>query len=496
MKNLGLVLIALAVLLLASGCSKKSTEPGNTVKTPKFVLPAGTYEAGQYISISCATEEAEIHYTTDLSDPSPSSPLYVNSLQMPDFFINNASYCTVKAKAFRSDLLPSVTASATYKVEFDQTVDTPVITPPGGTFNHCPITISVTCAEPGAQIRYTTDGSTPTYMSDLYTGQFDLNGCRTVKAQAFKAGMNSSETGISEIIEKIYKLGSVGTSGIVYDVAVEGNFAYVADGDNGLRIYQIGDPANPVAAGSLTDIDIVSVVKLWNGYAYVMGGYGGVTVVDISNPFNPVAVDFFGVAPSTRDITFSGNYAYAGGDYGFMSVYDISNPSNCVPVAEFNAGETVQSLQVQSNYLYVGCMSTLKIYDISNHSAPVLMGQTNPGSIRGLAVQGNYAYVAAWSYGLRIINISNPAAPAEVGHLDTPDWAYGVKMAYNYAYVADSGSGVRIIDISNPAAPVEAGYCVTGNTVDNLFLYGDKLYVAEEAAGMSIYHNGFIIMNE
>ena len=70
-----------------------------------------------------------------------------------------------------------------------------------------------------------------------------------------------------------------------------------------------------------------------------------------------------------------------------------------------------------------------------------------------VAVSGNYAYVAGGDGGLRIIDISNPAAPTEAGFYDTPGDARGVAVAGNYAYVADGKGGLRMIDISNPAAP-------------------------------------------
>ena len=38
---------------------------------------------------------------------------------------------------------------------------------------------------------------------------------------------------------------------------------------------------------------------------------------------------------------------------------------------------------------------------------------------------------------------------------DTPDWASGVAVAGNYAYVAARTAGLRVINVANPAAPVE-----------------------------------------
>jgi hypothetical protein len=78
-----------------------------------------------------------------------------------------------------------------------------------------------------------------------------------------------------------------------------------------------------------------------------------------------------------------------------------------------------------------------------------------------VAVSGSYAYVACAKYfpdggGLAVIDISTPSAPAEVGFIDTPSFAYGVAVSGGYAYVA--GGGLHVIDVSTPSAPVEVGF--------------------------------------
>ncbi len=58
-------------------------------------------------------------------------------------------------------------------------------------YNH-PLSISMTCAEKGAEIRYTLDGSEPTEKSKKYTKPLIINQSCKVKAKAFKNGMASS----------------------------------------------------------------------------------------------------------------------------------------------------------------------------------------------------------------------------------------------------------------------------------------------------------------
>ena len=92
--------------------------------------------------------------------------------------------------------------------------------------------------------------------------------------------------------------------------------------------------------------------------------------------------------------------------------------------------------------------------DISNPANPQRVGgYDTAGQAWGVAVAGNYAYVADDTAGLQVIDISNPANPQRVGGYDTAGYANGVAVVGNYAYVADGHAGLQVVDISNPANP-------------------------------------------
>jgi len=131
---------------------------------------------------------------------------------------------------------------------------------------------------------------------------------------------------------------------------------------------------------------------------------------------------------------------------------------------------------------------------------PELVGFVDtPGEAFGVAVAGAYAYVADTTAGLRVVDVSNPAAPFEVGSYDTPGWAYGVAVAGSYAYVADFLDGLRVVDVSNPAAPVEVGSYDTPGAAYGIAVAGSYAYVADTTAGLEvltsceglIFQNGF-----
>jgi uncharacterized repeat protein (TIGR03806 family) len=69
----------------------------------------------------------------------------------------------------------------------------PVISPPGGTFAG-PVEINLTMSEPGADIRYTLDGTVPSASDMSYEEPIKLTGPAVLRARAFKEGFTRSIT--------------------------------------------------------------------------------------------------------------------------------------------------------------------------------------------------------------------------------------------------------------------------------------------------------------
>ena len=70
-------------------------------------------------------------------------------------------------------------------------VDPPQISPAGGTYN-TPVEVTLNVVEPGADIRYTLDGSAPTASDMKYEKPIPITGPTVVRARAFKEGLTRS----------------------------------------------------------------------------------------------------------------------------------------------------------------------------------------------------------------------------------------------------------------------------------------------------------------
>ena len=99
--------------------------------------------------------------------------------------------------------------------------------------------------------------------------------------------------------------------GPCYNVAVNGNYAYIGNGYL-LQVLDISDPTNPKIAGELLTSSLVFTVTLSENYLYTTSPF---RIIDISNPSEPILVNTYtlpSAIPPSSAITVKGNYAYVG----------------------------------------------------------------------------------------------------------------------------------------------------------------------------------------
>ncbi|MGQ9583776.1 MAG: hypothetical protein ACUVXG_00065 [Anaerolineae bacterium] len=140
-----------------------------------------------------------------------------------------------------------------------------------------------------------------------------------------------------------------------------------------------------------------------------------------------------------------------------------------------------EGVYVLGEYAYIANrIRGLRVIDVSNPTDPQEVGYySKGGEAHDVHVSGDYAYVANGRKGLRVVDISDPTNPQEVGHYDTPWNAMDVHVSEGYAYVADDRSGLRVVDVSSPADPREVGHVDSRNQTLGVFTSGDYAYMAD-----------------
>lgn len=149
-----------------------------TAAPPTISPSTGTYTSAQTVTLTPPAGAATtVRYTLDDSEPTGSSNIYV-----APFTIDTGT--TIKARAFpTSDGVASSVASASLNFNYGAT-PAPTPSPGGGVYADAQqITLS---ASAGATIRFTTDGTEPTSVSNLYVSPIPVaTGSVAVKARAF-----------------------------------------------------------------------------------------------------------------------------------------------------------------------------------------------------------------------------------------------------------------------------------------------------------------------
>jgi hypothetical protein len=102
-----------------------------------------------------------------------------------------AGSSTITVSASGGGVTKTTTFTLTVSAPVALTVATPTISPNGGSFTNS-VDVTMATATSGASIYYTTDGSSPTQSSKLYTGAMTLKTSAVVKAKGFKSGYNPS----------------------------------------------------------------------------------------------------------------------------------------------------------------------------------------------------------------------------------------------------------------------------------------------------------------
>ena len=156
-------------------------------------------------------------------------------------------------------------------------------------------------------------------------------------------------------------------------------------------------------------------------------------------------------------------------------------------------GGRMGAVTARDQTAYIGIGPSLVILNIADPAHPSVLGQSRPlpNLIASVAISGAYAYVADNSGGLRIVDVSDPANPREIGAW--PGTAFCVAVAGQYAYVGE-GRGMHVIDVSDPASPQHMGFIDTVRGVYGLAAAGHYAYVGA-TRNIGDYHIGLWVMD-
>ena len=220
------------ISFLFFGCKGEIQYVDRIVEVEKTYAASVTFEATGAeglvnVTMATTTEGAKIYYTTDGTEPSAESTSYSNTVAISEDTIFKA--IAVK-EGMENSPVSYVKYSVVNKIETkietkieEKIVYTDKVYASPITFTakdeEYGVSLSLSTQTQGSKICYTTDGSTPTVGSTIYTQALRIEANTTIKAIAIKEGIENSPVSVATVtIKKITQ--SSGVAGNPLQIAL------------------------------------------------------------------------------------------------------------------------------------------------------------------------------------------------------------------------------------------------------------------------------------
>jgi hypothetical protein len=231
-------------------------------------------------------------------------------------------------------------------------------------------------------------------------------------------------------------------------------------------------------------------VAVSGDYAYVGCGWSGLAVINIANASNPTLEQVIPSDGFPMGVTVSEGYLYVGENGPGFSIWDIRQTPAAPQRLVFKAGVPAMDIDVVGSLAYLAQGGALQIVDVSNKSAPTLLGSygvTISTAVHQVKVQNNVAYVAGSEGGLITMDVSNSNNPTWLGRAPTYGQTLGVAVSGTWVFSALYNYGFAVIDVSNPAAPRIVKYVLTPGITRKVIVDDHFVYVTDDFGGLDSF---------
>ncbi|MFX0086807.1 MAG: LVIVD repeat-containing protein [Candidatus Hodarchaeota archaeon] len=336
------------------------------------------------------------------------------------------------------------------------------------------------------------------WISTLSLIFFILFSITTMKIGSFSLSITQKKMELLPLSETV-------TGGDAYDVWVDEvkETAYVTCGYRGLRIFNVSNPSNLSLLAHIPETPAVINTGHSTAYAhqllvrneivFIGDGPGGLKIINCSDPKNPLLLSQFTEGYSwdiklIDDVAFVANGWNNMGNPGMMvvNVTDLTNPLQIYN----HMYSDITDLEISGDRVYLaGYSAGILILDITNYSNPVELGRyTERLDSFDVEVVDNLVFQSSWDYGLQILEVNDPTSIKVISEFSSFDGneLASIHIDTEFAYLAAMTDGIIVLNISDPNNPQEVSRYSDLDGAFGIFARDDLVFVADQEKGLII----------
>ena len=295
-----------------------------------------------------------------------------------------------------------------------------------------------------------------------------------------------------------YILGTYVTDSLAESVYVDGDNAFIADYAGVFPHYEnflilnITDPTNPTQLGNCTTVfsagDAARDAIVAGDTAFVANNQGGLRIIDVSDPTNPSIIGNKDTSGNANSLYIEGNYVYLADGANGLVVINITNPFVPTIVATYSTGiSSAINIIVEENLAYVAdIINGIVVVNITDPTTPTFAGSWSKSGVSDIYIYDDYLHVTDITDGLSVVNITDPITPVLINTISLPGDTQAIFIEGCYAYIASYDGGFQVVVISDYSTPNIVGSYDTPNQATGVFVSGDYSYIADEYSGLHI----------
>jgi len=216
-------------------------------------------------------------------------------------------------------------------------------------------------------------------------------------------------------------------------------------------------------------------------------GSAGVSVA--GPPCEPELLGTLGGQPF--GVALGDGVAVAANRQGRATVYGTGDPSDVRVLGA--AGDAFASFYVaiEGGFAYSAATDRLEVTDLSDPMNPLVVGSielSDATALYGVDVVGGVAYLADFGGWLRMVDVSDPAAPQELGAVALAGRPLRVTVEGGVAYVANDTEPLEIVDVGDPLNPVVVGSIDEyTKSISAVAVEDERAYVVDWRVGFTVH---------